>query len=397
MSVTFPKGFKVGVSAAGLKKLDAQTGLPKLDTLVITNEGDLRTAAAVFTSNRVHAAPVKYSRGALAATGGKADAVVVNSGNANACTGEAGLEQARETAEFAAQYLGIADLNKVLIASTGLIGKLLDLPKLLGALGVAARELSNRPAAGENAAVAIMTTDTVPKTSKVDTGNYRIGGIAKGAGMLAPELATMICIITTDAVLQPKDAKKALEAAVQQSFNRIDVDGCMSTNDTVLLLASGESGVEPDLAEFTQNLITLQQDLAKQMVQDAEGASHVIEITVENASSESAALAVARAIANSNLFKCAVFGNDPNWGRVLAAAGVVPESVAPFDPDKMNVSINGIMVAKNGGAHIDRNQVDLSERHVEVVVDLNAGDESATILTTDLTYEYVKENADYST
>lgn len=386
MSVTAPAGFRAAGVTAGLKV----SGRP--DLALVVNDGPLQVAAGVFTSNRVAAAPVHWTRHALA--DGRARAVILNSGGANACTGQRGSLDSRATAEHVAGLLGVT-AGEVLVCSTGLIGEPLDMPRLLAGADEAAAILS--PKGGPDAATAIMTTDTVSKQVHLAGSGWSIGGMAKGAGMLNPALATMLVVLTTDAAVDAAVAARALGAAVENSFNRVDSDGCMSTNDTVLLLASGASQVEADPAEFGEVLAAACASLARQLVADAEGASHDIAVTVRGATTEAAALACARAVTSSNLFKAAVFGNDPNWGRVLAAIGTVPEEVAPFDPDRLDVWMNGVQVAKAGGVGADRSQVDLRPREVSVVVDLHAGDATATVWTNDLTHDYVHENSAYST
>jgi len=391
MSVTYPLGFTAAGVAAGLK---ASGGL---DVALVVNDGASIAAAATFTTNRFAAAPVSWSRDVMTAakaSGRAPRAVVLNSGGANACTGERGAADAAQTAAAAAGALDGVAPDEVLVCSTGLIGVPLPPPLLLAGVATAQKALSS--AGGLDAARAIMTTDTHPKTARADVGGYRLGGMAKGAGMLAPGLATMLVVVTTDATLTSEAAQAALEEACAVTFNRIDSDGCMSTNDTVILLASGASGVVPDTCGFTAALTAVCQDLALQLIRDAEGASHDIAIRVTGATTEEAGLAVARAVSRSNLVKAAVFGRDPNWGRVLAAAGTVPAEVAPFDPAMVDVSINGVMVARDGGAHEDRRLVDLSARGVEIVLGLHAGEAEVTLYTNDLTYDYVKENAEYS-
>lgn len=387
MSVTVPAGFRAAGVTAGLKP----SGKP--DVALVVNDGPLQVAAGVFTSNRIVAAPVVWSRQAVA--DGIAHAVVLNSGGANACTGPEGFGDAHATAEHAGAVLDTSP-GDVLICSTGLIGERLPMDALLSGVSAAADALA--PDGGPAAATAIMTTDTVSKQATVAGDGWSLGGMAKGAGMLAPGLATMLVVLTTDAVLTAEQADAALRAATRTTFDRVDSDGCMSTNDTVLLLVSGASGVTPDPADFTEKLRVLSDDLARQLVADAEGASHDIAVTVSNASTEDAAVAVARAITRSNLFKAAVFGNDPNWGRVLAAAGTVPEEVAPYDPALIDVAINGVQVCRAGGVGDPREGVDLaSAREVRVDVDLHAGEATATIWTNDLTHDYVHENSAYST
>lgn len=390
MTVTSPQGFRAAGVAAGLKS----TGRP--DVALVVNEGPLDVAAGVFTSNRVVAAPVVWSRQAVA--DGTARAVVLNSGGANACTGPEGFADAHATAEHAAALLGTG-AGEVLVCSTGLIGVRLPMDRLLGGVEHALDALDPDPAVGgASAAEAIMTTDTVSKTVHVETGaGWSVGGMAKGAGMLAPGLATMLVVLTTDAVVDHATADAALRDATRTTFDRVDSDGCMSTNDTVLLLVSGSSGVHATRAELAEALGAASADLARKLVADAEGATHDIAVTVTGASDEAAAVEVARAVTRSNLFKAAVFGNDPNWGRVLSAVGTVPEAVAPFDPLLLDVTINGVQVCRAGGVGEPRELVDLaSDREVHVEVALHAGDATATVWTNDLTYDYVHENSAYS-
>ncbi len=384
MSVTTPKGFTAAGVTAGIKA----SGRP--DLALVVNNGPDAHAAAVFTSNAFKAAPVVWSADAVA--DGRLTAVVLNSGGANACTGRAGLEDARQMAAWTSASLG-CDATDVAVCSTGLIGVRLPMDKVLAGIELASQDRSDE--GGEAAAAAIMTTDTVAKQAEYhSTHHWAIGGMAKGAGMLAPALATMLVVITTDAVLPADALAPALKTATAFTFDRTDSDGCMSTNDTVILLASGASGVSADVEEFTEALTGVCHSLARQLLADAEGSAHDIEITVSGAATEDDALAVARAIARSNLFKCAVFGNDPNWGRVLAAAGTVR---ATFDPDHVDVAFNGTEVFVDGQLGADRSEVDLTGREVTVDVNLHAGAATATIWTNDLTYDYVKENAEYST
>lgn len=382
MTVTAPKGFRAAGVAAGLKAGD------RPDLAVVINDGPHDVAAGVFTSNRVCAAPVIWSRQVLA--DGALRAVVLNSGGANACTGEEGLADSAATADALAGLLGTAS-HDVAVCSTGLIGERLPMDRLLPGVGTAVAALSAD--GGADAARAIMTTDTRPKTAVLSGDSWSIGAMAKGAGMLAPALATMLVVITTDAVLDAEQARTALRAATEVSFNRLDSDGCQSTNDTVLLLSSGASGVSLDTREFAAALTTVCLDLGAQLLGDAEGSGHDIEILVRGAASEADALEVGRAVARSNLFKCAVFGNDPNWGRVLSTVGTTS---AAFEPDELDVSFNGVMVCRGGAIGEDRSLVDLRPRRVEVVIDLHAGGEQALVWTNDLTYGYVKENAEYS-
>lgn len=383
MSVTAAAGFTAAGIAAGIKP----TGTP--DLALVVNDGPQRVAAGVFTSNRFRAAPVAWSLDALA--DGELDAVVLNSGGANACTGPEGLADARTMAELTASALGTAP-GRVAVCSTGLIGVRLPMDAVAGGIAAAAGALSTE--GGPDAARAIMTTDTVSKQAiVVSEEGWTVGGMAKGAGMLAPALATMLVVVTTDAALTPAEADAALRAATALTFDRTDSDGCMSTNDTVILLASGASGRAPDPDTFAQALTTVCASLARQLLADAEGSRHDIEILVTHAATEADALEVARAVARSNLFKCAVFGDDPNWGRVLAATGT---TAAAFDPDEVSVAFNGVTVFARGALGEDRSLVPLAGRDVTVAIDLAAGDATATIWTNDLTYDYVRENAEYS-
>ncbi len=383
MSVTSPLGFRAAGVAAGIK----ESGLP--DVAVVINDGPSAAAAGVFTSNRVKAAPVLWSQQVLA--GGAVRAVALNSGGANACTGPAGFRDTHRTAEHLAGLLQ-AGAGEIAVCSTGLIGERLPLDLLLSGVTAAAGRASAD--GGPAAADAIRTTDTVPKTAAVTGTGYQIGGMAKGAAMLAPALATMLVVLTTDADLPPAGLDAALREAVRTTFDRLDTDGCMSTNDTVLLLASGASGIVPDAAGFTGLLSAVCADLAAQMQADAEGASKVITIEVTGAASEPDAVEVGRAIARCNLLKCAIGGEDPNWGRVLAAVGTTG---AAFEPDELSVAINGVWVCKDGAPGEDRASVDLRPREVTITVALAAGSQSAAIRTTDLTAEYVHENSAYST
>ena len=382
--ITAPRGFAAAGVPAGLKSTGAN------DVVVVRNLGPSRAAAAVFTSNRVAAAPVLYSRQVIG--DGRADAVVLNSGGANACTGAEGFANTHRTAEYAAGLLGISAAD-VLVASTGLIGMQLPMDKLLPGVQRAVDALDTTAEAGLAAATGIMTTDTVPKQAVRRGDGYTIGGIAKGAGMLAPGLATMLVVLTTDAQLPAAQLDAALRAATAASFDRADSDGCMSTNDTVALLASGASGETPDTGEFTALLTELCQELARALIDDAEGAEHTIEVRTVNAASEADALEVSRAVSRSNLVKTAIFGRDPNWGRVLSEVGT---TAAAFEPDQLNVSINGVMVCRAGSVGEDRDLVDLEQRQVLIEIDLNAGTEQAAILTNDLTHAYVHENSAYS-
>jgi glutamate N-acetyltransferase / amino-acid N-acetyltransferase len=383
LSVTAPLGFRAAGVTAGLKP----SGQP--DVAVVLNDGPSRAAAAVFTSNRVQAAPVTWSRQVV--SGGRVRAVVLNSGGANACTGPLGFTDTHATAEHLARALEDS-AGEMVVCSTGLIGERLPMPQLLAGIEKAAASLA--PAAGDDAARAIMTTDTVPKTAGVTGDGWMVGGMAKGAGMLAPGLATMLCVLTTDAVVDPAGCDAALRVATARTFDRVDSDGCMSTNDTVLLLASGASGVAPEPAAFAAAVERLCADLCRQLLADAEGATKDVAIEVVGAATEADAVEVGRAVARSNLLKCAFFGNDPNWGRVLAAVGTTS---AAFEPDALDVAINGVQVCRAGAAGEPRELVDLSGRDIAVLVDLHAGPATATIWTNDLSLAYVDENSAYST
>ncbi len=382
MSVCAPKGFTAAGLSAGLK----DSGRP--DLALVVNTGPEYAAAGVFTSNRVKAAPVLWSQQVL--TDGALRAVILNSGGANACTGPDGFADTHRTAEQVAAGLGIGAID-VAVCSTGLIGVRLPMDKLGAGVDALVPQLS--VAGGDAAAEAIMTTDTRAKQAVRRGDGWTLGGMAKGAAMLAPGLATMLVVITTDAVLTGPPTPQLAEAC-RLSFDRVDSDGCMSTNDTVLLLSSGASGIAPDPAEVTAAVTEVCTDLALQLVADAEGSSHTITIDVVNAHSVADAVEVGKSIARNNLFKCAVFGNDPNWGRVLSAVGT---TAAAFEPDRLDVSFNGVQICRAGGIGEPRELVDLSGREVSVVVDLHAGDDTARIWTTDLTYDYVRENAEYST
>lgn len=387
MSVTFAKGFRAAGVEAGISAVDG-----KKDLALVVNDGPLAAMAGVFTPNRFCAAPVQWTRGVVA--DGHAKAVILNSGGANACTGQAGYDQSAATAATVAGLLGCTP-EDVAVCSTGLIGELLPLDNVLAGAAAAHAALADTAQAGADAAHAIMTTDTKPKTVEIEGNGYRIGGMVKGSGMIAPQLATMLCVITTDAVVTAGQMQAALAVGVDTSFNRIDVDGCMSTNDTVLLMASGASGVEPDPDEFNALVAKACATLARQIIGDGEGASHDVRITVAGATSEDAALACGRAVAASNLLKCAIAGNDPNWGRVVSSLGTVPETVAPYDPNRVTVDINGVRICDGGKPGRDRSEVDMTPREVHIDIDLNAGDAEATVWTDDLTHEYVHINADY--
>ncbi|MDQ1617733.1 MAG: glutamate N-acetyltransferase / amino-acid N-acetyltransferase [Actinomycetota bacterium] len=381
--VTAPQGFRAAAVAAGLKT----SGL--LDLALVVNDGPKKAAAGTFTANRVKAAPVLWTQQVV--RDGRVDAVVLNSGGANACTGAEGFQDTHATAEFAALALDVSATD-IAICSTGLIGERLPMNAVLTGVDEAVPLLS--ATGGDDAARAIMTTDTVPKQSVVEGNGFTVGGMAKGAGMLAPGLATMLCVVTTDADVDAATLDRVLRSATSRTFDRVDSDGCMSTNDTVLLLASGASGTQPSEDDLGQAVLDVCADLARQLVDDAEGASKTISVQVIRAVSEQEATDVARAVARSNLLKCALHGEDPNWGRVLAAVGTTD---AVFEPQRLAVSLGGVWVCRDGAAAEDRSKVDLSGRLVPIVVDLGAGDAESTVWTNDLTAAYVHENSAYST
>jgi glutamate N-acetyltransferase/amino-acid N-acetyltransferase len=382
MSVTAAHGFTAHGVAAGLKS----TGAP--DVAVVVNRGPSSAAAAVFTSNRCKANPVLWSEQAIKA--GSAVAVAINSGGANCYTGAEGFATTHRTAETVAELLdvGAADVQ---VASTGLIGLLNDRDALLD--GVRAAVEGQSTDGGHTAATAIMTTDTVAKEAVARGDGFTVGGMAKGAGMLAPALATMLVVVTTDADVDASTLDAALRSATSQTFDRLDSDGCQSTNDTVLLMASGASGTQPDVEAFTAAVTEVCRDLAMQLLADAEGADHEIAIEVVNAASVDDALEVGRSVARSNLFKCAIFGKDPNWGRILASVGTTQ---AAFDPADLDVALNDVWVCRNSGPGESPDSIDLEARAVSVTIDLKSGDQSGTIWTNDLTQAYVHENSAYS-
>ncbi|WP_020577491.1 bifunctional glutamate N-acetyltransferase/amino-acid acetyltransferase ArgJ [Actinopolymorpha alba] len=383
MSVTAPKGFRATGVTAGLKA----SGNP--DVALVVNDGPSHAAAVVFTENRCKANPVLWSE--QACKDGQVRAVVLNSGGANCYTGPEGFQNTHASAELVADKLGVGAID-VAVCSTGLIGIQLERDKLLAGIEKAVTQLAVD--GGDAAATAIMTTDTRSKQAVRSGAGWTVGGMAKGAGMLAPSLATMLVVLTTDAEVDSVTADLALRSATSVTFDRLDSDGCMSTNDTVLLMASGASGVAPAYDEFAAAVREVCADLARQLIGDAEGAEHDIAIEVVNAASEDDAVEVGRSIARNNLFKCAVFGKDANWGRILAAVGTTG---AAFDPATLDVAFNGVWVCRNGGIGESRDLVDLSGREVSVTVDLKAGAETATIWTNDLTHAYVHENSAYST
>ncbi len=387
MTITAPKGFRAAGVKAGIKA----SGNP--DLALVVNDGPSKAAAAVFTSNRVAAAPVHWSRQVV--SDGRVDAVVLNSGGANACTGPQGFQNTHATAEKVAEVLGVS-ASDVVVCSTGLIGEQLPMDKILPGVEAAAAGLSED--GGSAAATAIMTTDSVSKEA-VFTGTdaegkqFIVGGIAKGAGMLAPGLATMLVVLTTDAEVPADELDVVLRDATRVTFDRADSDGCMSTNDTVVLLASGASEALPSTDQLSDAVTRVCAELARKLIGDAEGASHDIAIRTFNAASERDAEIVSRSVARSNLFKAAIFGKDPNWGRVLSAVGTTD---AVFEADQLNVAMNGVQICRNGSIGEDRNLVDLEPREVLVEIDLQAGDAEATIWTNDLTHDYVHENSAYS-
>ena len=382
MSVSFPAGFRAAGVASGLKASGNK------DVALVVNDGPKHAAAAVFTSNRCKANPILWSQEVIKS--GLARAIILNSGGANCYTGPQGFQTTHATAEKVGELLGTG-AAEILVCSTGLIGEQLDRDKLLSGAQEAFSTLAS--GGGASAAEAIMTTDTVPKLATRQGSGYRLGGMAKGAGMLAPALATMLVVITTDADLEPQELDAALREATRLSFDRLDSDGAMSTNDQVTLMASGASGVRPEPAEFQDLLTELCQELALKLLDDAEGASHNIHIKVRGAASEADALEVGRAIARNNLFKTAIFGNDPNWGRILAAIGTTS---AAFDPYDIDVSMNSVLISAKGMPAADRSKVDLSGREVVIEIDLHSGEQTATVVTNDLTHAYVEENSAYS-
>jgi glutamate N-acetyltransferase/amino-acid N-acetyltransferase len=383
VSVTFAQGFEASGVACGLKSSGNK------DLAVVVNRGPLKFAAAVFTTNRCQANPILWSKEVIKDR--IVEAIVLNSGGANCYTGPEGFQNTHATAEELAKQLGIA-AGDVLVCSTGLIGEQLDRNKLIQGVSSAVATLA--VSGGVAASEAIMTTDSVAKRAEAESGSgWRIGGMAKGAGMLAPGLATMLVVITTDAIVDKQFLDSALRSATRVSFDRLDSDGCMSTNDQVTLMASGASGVRADEGEFVALLTQVCKQLALKLLDDAEGASHNIHITVSGAASEDDAVEVARSVARNNLFKAAIYGNDPNWGRILAAVGTTK---AVFDPYNIDVAINGVLISSQGQPAGDRSQIDLTPRKVEIGINLNSGGHQATVVTNDLTHAYVEENSAYS-
>ena len=369
-------------TAAGLKSTGA------LDLTLIENTGPLFDAAAVYTSNKVVAAPVIWSREVT--KGRLVRAAVLNSGGANACTGPQGFADTHQTAEKVADLLGISS-GEVVVCSTGLIGELLPMPKILSGLDVISQELTENSL--DEVSRAIMTTDSVPKVATTSVKGVDFAGIAKGAGMLAPALATMLSVVMTDAIL-PSNAQEIFERVTDRTYNRIDSDGCTSTNDTVLLMGSGASGETLSDAELEGALMNICGSLASQLIADAEGSTKTVAITINGAVTESEAVEVARACARNNLLKCAIFGADPNWGRVLAAVGTAN---AQMDALNIDVILNGVHVAKESAPFEDKNLVSFADRLVNLEVNLNMGSASATVMTNDLSHDYVHENSAYST
>jgi glutamate N-acetyltransferase/amino-acid N-acetyltransferase len=379
---SLPKGFRGAATAAGLKSTGA------LDLTLIENTGPLFDAAAVYTSNKVVAAPVIWSR---EVTKGKlVRAAVLNSGGANACTGPQGFADTHQTAEKVAGLLGIS-AGEVVVCSTGLIGELLPMPKILSGLDLISQELKETSL--DEVSRAIMTTDSVPKVATTSVKGVDFAGIAKGAGMLAPALATMLSVVMTDAIL-PAHAQEIFERVTDRTYNRIDSDGCTSTNDTVLLMGSGASGVTLSDVELEDALMKICGSLASQLIADAEGSTKTVAITIKGAVTESEAVEVARACARNNLLKCAIFGADPNWGRVLAAVGTAN---AQMDALNIDVTLNGVHVARQSAPFEDKNLVSFADRLVNLEVNLNMGSASATVMTNDLSHDYVHENSAYST
>lgn len=385
MSVTGPAGFRAAGIAAGIKENGNR------DLALVVNDGPNQAAAGVFTTNKVKAAPVLWSQQVLKER--KLRAVVLNSGCANACTGPGGFQDTHATAEKVAEVLGVGAIE-IAVCSTGLIGERLPMKEVLSGVETAVEELADSEQAGLDAATAVLTTDTKPKQAlRKHSAGWSIGGFAKGAGMLAPNLATMLSVVTTDADISGEVLEEALRQASRLTFDRLDVDGGTSTNDTVLVLASGASGIAPDQEEFTELLTQVCLDLARQLQGDAEGVTKLIDITVRGAASEDDAVRIGRTIAEDNLVKTAMFGSDPNWGRIAMALGRVP---AEIEPEKVEITVNGVTLFANGTQARDRSEADLSGSEIDIVVDLHLGKHSATIMTTDLSHGYVEENSAYS-
>jgi glutamate N-acetyltransferase / amino-acid N-acetyltransferase len=384
MSVTAAGGFRAAGVAAGIKASGA------LDLALVVNDGPARAAAGVFTRNQVKAAPVLWSEQVL--TSGRLRAAVLNAGGANACTGPGGFQDTHATAERVATVLDCG-AAEVAVCSTGLIGERLPLDALLSGVDKAAASLAATPKAGLAAATAVLTTDTVPKQAAVSSAGWTVGGFAKGAGMVAPSLATMLCVLTTDAAVDRSTLNTVLRRATSETFERLDIDGACSTNDTVLLMASGASGTAPDEEEFAAAVQQVCHQLVMSLQADAEGVTKQIAITVRGAADNADALAAARAVARDNLVKTAFFGSDPNWGRIAAAAGASPATVRA---DTLDIWINGLLLCQGGTVAADRSKADLSGRQITVEIELHLGDGQATVLTTDLSHGYVEENSAYS-
>ena len=378
--MNFPQGFRGGAVAAGLKSSGA------LDLTIIENQGPRFDATAVFTTNKVIAAPVIWSKEVI--KGALVRAVVLNSGGANACTGPQGFLDTHVTAEDVGTLLNISS-GEVVVCSTGMIGELLPMDKIK--TGLLAIDLNSGDVT--SSAQAIMTTDSVPKIAASEVDGCALIGIAKGAGMLAPALATMLSVVMTDAIV-PKDFSSIFDRVVNRTFNRIDSDGCTSTNDTVLFMSSGASGKEISSSTLEIILMEVCSSLAKQLIADAEGSTKTVLINVVGANTEEDAVEIARACARNNLLKCAIFGNDPNWGRVLAAVGTAS---AAMDPLLIDVSLNGVQVCKSSAPTGDKSKVDFSGREVRIDIAMNIGESVATVITNDLSHDYVEENSAYST
>ncbi len=378
-----PLGFRVGAVAAGLKSSGA------LDLTIIENQGPSFVSTAVFTTNKVVAAPVTWTKQVVA--DGVVNAVLLNSGGANACTGPQGFADTHRSAEYVAKLLGISSAD-VAVCSTGLIGELLPMEKVISGIEAIVPAMSHD--ALESAAQAIMTTDSVPKIASSSKFGVTTTGIAKGAGMLAPSLATMLSVVMTDAQVTSNELHNLFRRVCDRTFNRIDSDGCTSTNDTVLFMASGASGKLISDAQLEEVLQEICSSLAAQLIQDAEGHTKVVSIVVKNSASEEDAVSVGRACARNNLLKCALFGGDPNWGRILAAVGTAD---ADFDPTNVDVTLNGVKVARSSGPGENRSLVDLTGEEIEIIIDLKSGPFEATILTNDLSHDYVHENSAYAT
>ena len=381
--MNFPQGFRAGAVAAGIKSSGA------LDLTIIENFGPLHVSAGVFTSNKVVAAPVTWTKQIV--KGGAIRAVLLNSGGANACTGPQGFSDTHLSAETVANALNISS-SEVAVCSTGLIGELLPMQKIITGIDQISRSMTSDSI--ENSARAIMTTDTKPKIATASVRNSDISGIAKGAGMLAPALATMLSVVMTDAIVDPANILEIFTRVCDRTYNRIDSDGCTSTNDTVLFLASGSSGEHISDVEIESALMEVCGSLARALIADAEGHTKIVSIEVLHAKTETDAVAVGRACARNNLLKCALFGGDPNWGRILAALGTAD---ADFDPTDVDVTLNGVMVSRSSGPGDDRTLVDLSGIDISIIINLKQGTECATIFTNDLSHDYVEENSAYAT